>query len=105
MAGFQRRVAPAGISAAGPYFQVFQLNLPLFTALAGPLSMAWLSTPLAAAIGKASGRATPSSCAMAAEAANDMAANIAAASILDFIEVLPISAVFARSFPARFCQP
>jgi hypothetical protein len=30
-----------------------------------------------------------------------MAANIAAASILDFIEVLPISAVFARSFPGK----
>src|SRR5260370_42707299 len=51
LAGFHILVPGGGVKAL-PYFQVFILNGPWLTALAGATSLALLSTPAGAAIGK-----------------------------------------------------
>src|SRR5258708_31918135 len=52
LAGFHTLVPGGGVKAL-PYFQVFILNGPWLTAPAGATSLALLSTPAGAAIGKA----------------------------------------------------
>src|SRR5262249_23125834 len=50
LAGFHTFVPAGGVKTL-PYFQVFILNGPWFTAPAGAMSLALLSTPAGAAIG------------------------------------------------------
>src|SRR5260370_40538508 len=96
LAGFHI-LAPGGGVKALPYFQVFILNGPWLTAPAGATSLALLSTPAGAAIGK--------SFCCASATGTDMPTTAHAAAIATKSLIIVSSATFWSGVPATPVLP